>query len=370
MQSQHLTANLERGVLNVEVQQSVFEPESLFGFAERHNPKRAFLFVSKVLGKHVPVKPSVMQVTYSALAAQVPTDIPGPVIVMGMAETAVGLGAGVHRALQETRDDTFYIVSTRHDLGTPIFARFEEEHSHASAHLIHMPTDEPILEMMEAARSVVLVDDEASTGKTFINLLASLKGAGLNNIDQIVTVTLTDWSDNAVNKALGPQASSVSLLSGRYSFVENPNAPLPSMPDVATTEAGDWPIDPGNDWGRLGVIQHDDTLQLESMPLPGEKVLVIGTNEFVWRPFLLAERLEKIGVDVYFSSTTRSPIAIGHQVEHALAFGDNYGLGIPNFIYNVGPGQYDRVIVCVETDPSSVDRKLLSALQAVVVSDA
>ena len=369
MKPKHLTVNLDRGTLSVEVERSDFDPDFLFGFAERRNPKRAFLFVSKVLGKHVPVKPSVMQGTYSSLASQIPADLPGPVIVLGMAETAVGLGAGVHRALQQSRDDTFYIVSTRHDLGTPIYARFEEVHSHASAHLIHMPTDGDVLAMLKGARSIVLVDDEASTGKTFINLFASLQQSGLDSIEQVVTVTLTDWSDNAVGKALGNKARSVALLEGRYSFAENPDAPLPSMPDVATTEAGNWPIDPSNDWGRLGVRHHRDTLQVSEMPARGEKVLVVGTNEFVWRPFLLAERLEKAGVDVYFSSTTRSPIAIGHQVKQALAFGDNYGLGIPNFLYNVGPGDYDRVIVCTETSPLAVDKKLLSALSAEVVSD-
>ncbi|MAS66659.1 MAG: phosphoribosyltransferase [Pseudomonadales bacterium] len=327
------------------------------------------MFVSKVLGRHIPVKPSVMQQTYTSLAEQIPEDLPGPVMVFGMAETAVGLGAGVHRATQAVREDTFYLISSRHDLGTPIFARFEEEHSHASAHLIHLPTDPQVQSMLKAARSIVLVDDEASTGKTFINLLAALETAGLSNLEKVVTVTLTDWSDNAVQKAIGPKASSISLLAGSYAFSDNPDAPLPVMPDVSTTSAGSWPINPENDWGRLGVTAHDDTLQLKNMPEPGEKVLIVGTNEFVWRPFLLAERLEKSGVDVYFSSTTRSPIALGHEIKHVLAFGDNYGLGIPNFLYNVGPGQFDRVIVCTETDPAAVDAKLLNALNAEVVSD-
>ena len=33
----------------------------------------------------------------------------GPVLVIGMAETAVGLGAGVHRALSQTRQDSVYL---------------------------------------------------------------------------------------------------------------------------------------------------------------------------------------------------------------------------------------------------------------------
>ncbi|MDO6805934.1 TRSP domain-containing protein, partial [Wenyingzhuangia sp. 1_MG-2023] len=93
-----------------------------------------------------------------------------------------------------------------------------------------------------------------------------------------------------------------------------------------------------HDFGRLGVRHVDDTLAPGLQIKAGERVLVVGTGEFVWKPFLLAERLEQAGADVHFGSTTRSPIAIGHAIEHALSFPDNYGLGIPNFIYNVRPG--------------------------------
>lgn len=43
--------------------------DDLLGFAERINPKRAFLFVSKVLGRHIPVAPSTMRRAFSDLAS-------------------------------------------------------------------------------------------------------------------------------------------------------------------------------------------------------------------------------------------------------------------------------------------------------------
>ncbi|WP_183146509.1 phosphoribosyltransferase domain-containing protein, partial [Pseudomonas syringae] len=55
-----LRADLLRGRLDVSVDSSTIAPDSLFGFAERRNPKRAFLFVSRVLGRHIPARPSVM----------------------------------------------------------------------------------------------------------------------------------------------------------------------------------------------------------------------------------------------------------------------------------------------------------------------
>lgn len=368
-ESTKLSASLMRGLLQVNVAPSSILPESLFGFAERRNPKRAFLFVSRVLGKHIPVTPSVMQASYESLASKIPTDLPGPVLVIGMAETAVGLGAGVHRAYSATRPDSMYIVSTRHPVGTEMFARFEEEHSHAANHLVHKPADPDIREMMLNARSLVLVDDEASTGKTFINLHRALVDAGLNKVERVVTCVLTDWSDGAVTNSLGSIADQVSLISGDYSFTEDPEASLPEMPETGTVEVGDYLINPLNDWGRLGVRSVADTLAPDIQVKPGERIIVLGTGEFVWKPFLLAERLERAGADVHFSSTTRSPIAIGHSIHHALSFSDNYGLGIVNFLYNVAPGQFDRVLICTETDAVAVPASLIEALNAEVIVD-
>lgn len=364
-----LSAQLMRGRLDVTVDASQIDPGSLFGFAERRNPKRAFLFVSKVLGRHIPVRPSIMNASFHSLAAQIPEDLPGPVLVIGMAETAVGLGAGVHRAFSATRPDTVYMVSTRHPTGNELFARFEEEHSHASAHLIHLPVDADVREMMLNARSLVLVDDEASTGKTFINLHRALVDAGLTQVERVVTCVLTDWSGDAVRKTIGDSAHQVSLLQGSYTFHEDAEAPLPEMPAVGTIEPGEWPLAAESDWGRHGIRVVEDTLALDLNVKAGERVLVVGTSEFVWRPFLLAERLERAGADVHFSSTSRSPIALGHAIGHALSFADNYGLGIPNFLYNVSPGQFDRVLICSETPAQAVSAALIESLSAEVIVD-
>jgi hypothetical protein len=258
----------------------------------------------------------------------------------------------VHQAYSAKRSDCVYITSTRHPLGTELFARFEEEHSHASAHLIHLPTDPETRQLMLQARSLILVDDEASTGKTFINLYQALLDAGLHQLERVVTCVLTDWSAGAVGRAIGSRASSVSLLEGSYAFHEDPTAPLPDMPDrrrfhrcVAAVAQGDW--------GRLGV-RHVGYL--------GSRVAGSSWRES-HRDRHQRVRLAAVssgrapgacaGVNVHFSSTSRSPIALGHAIGHALSFSDNYGLGIPNFLYNVR-GQFDRVLICSDTGPGGL----------------
>src|SRR5690606_31574880 len=95
-------------------QNTSYQLEDLLGFAQRINPKRAFLFVSKVLGRHIPVAPSIMRHAFTDLANFVPDDLPEPILVIGMAETAVGLSAGVHQALQTRYPNALLLNSTRH----------------------------------------------------------------------------------------------------------------------------------------------------------------------------------------------------------------------------------------------------------------
>lgn len=369
MSQARLQLELSRGRLDLQVEPASLAPEQLFGFAERRNPRRAFLFVSKVLGRHIPVAPSTMRTAFAQLNAKLPPDLPGPVLILGMAETAVGLAAGVHQEFSRSRPDSLYLATTRHPLGSPLLARFEEEHSHASAHLIHWPTDASARHLLLQARSLILVDDEASTGKTFINLLQALREAGLERIERVVTATLTDWSSGAVSQALGSMASQVSLLSGQWQWHPIPDAPLPVMPQVDKVALGNWQPYPERDWGRLGASEHPDALAPDLHSQPGQRILVLGTGEYVWRPFLLAERLERQGATVHFSSTTRSPIALGHAIQSACYFSDNYGLGIDNFLYNVDPTAYDRILLCTEAQPELVDPRLLAELGAEVIYD-
>lgn len=366
----HIKVELSRGTLELDIKTSSIDPEKLLGFAERKNPKRAFLFVSRVLGRHIPVSPSIMQQTYLNLAKKIPINLPGPVLVLALAETAVGLGAGVYREYSKKRDDTVFLTSTRHALGTKVFTLFEEEHSHATAHLIHQPLVPEINSRFMQAQSIILVDDESSTGNTFINLMNSLEKAGLKDIKHIITVTLTDWSDGAVTKKMGHRVSSVSLLEGKYKFYENINAPIPIMPNVNVTKQGYWPINKYKDWGRLGRIKDINNIGHKIKVNLNDRILIIGTNEFVWKPFLLAEQLEKDGANVLFCSTTRSPIELGLSIKNSLSFKDNYGLGITNFLYNVNTDNFDRIIIYTETPIESVDPNLISALGAEVISDA
>ncbi len=363
-QQQVYQRELTGGTLTVKTTSEI-KLESLFDIAQRNNPKRAFLFVSKVLGRHIPVSPKVMRETYVQLAAEIPSDLPGPVLFIGMAETAVGLAAGVFREASKNVMEPVLLTSTRHPVDGELLCEFKEDHSHATDHLIYQPKDPILRHRAQKTKTLVLIDDEATTGKTFINLLQALRHADLSEVSRVVTVTLTDWSGGAIKDNFPLPIDVVSLVRGEWNWQPRLNAPVPVMPHVNVTASGTVPLSARQDWGRLGMQESLLHLGNQITTKHGERILVIGSGEFIWQPFLLAERLENEGADVKYSSLTRSPIAQGMAIESVIAFTDNYGLGIPNFIYNVAHQQFDRIIICVETPVSSVCTQLLSSLSNV-----
>ena len=357
---------LSCGTLSVTPTGGISAIDDLFEIAERRNPKRAFLFVSKVLGRHIPVAPAKMRAVYRQLAEQFPALSQGPVLFIGMAETAVGLGAGVFDEVRHKAQEAVYLTSTRHPQQAALLCEFKENHSHATDHLIYLPDDAQLRQRVLNARTLVLIDDEATTGNTFINLLDALRHeGGLDQIEQVIAVTLTDWSGDALAKRCPVPVRSISLVQGDWHWQQDPTAALPAMPAAPLTNANDVPLVGKQSWGRLGMLTPAGDLGRDIQPLPGENILVLGTSEFVWEPFLLAERLAAQGAEVKYSSVTRSPIAVGFAIESAIAFSDNYGLGIANFVYNVAHQRFDRVLLCVETPAHSVDPLLTAALAKV-----
>ena len=329
--------------------------DALCGFASRRNRRRGFLVVSRVLGRHLPALPATMRASARDLAALLPATLPGPVLVIGLAETAICLGATVHREWRALtgRDDLFFLHSTRQRLDAPLLCRFEEPHSHASTHLLYRPA-------IPTPRALVIVDDEVSTGTTLSNLSAAVVGCW-PGVEAIVAATLTDWSDGAWVAAVPRPAHGVSLLQGRLAWTATPGeapepdgAPADSLGTLATHR----------NRGRLGW--HDGAPDVPPMrpPVPGQRLRIIGTGEFTYPPFLLAEQLERDGNDVVVQATSRSPARLGGVIGHALRFADNYGTGVPNFLYNSDPADGRASWICYETPAGSVDPALIDALGA------
>lgn len=365
-----MTIPLSGGRISLEVFEALWPLEDLCAFAARNNSKRGFLIVSKVLGRHMPARPSVMEAAAETLAAQMIAragDLPGPVLFVGLAETAVCLGHSVHdRFVALTgRDDTLSLHTTRQKLDAEVIARFSEPHSHAAKHLIYAPALARHRELLRSARSLILIDDEVSTGVTIVNLAHALS-PHLPGLERICTSALADWSNTGDYASKMPvPAVQAALLHGAISWLADEQAD-PIISSMAPVDALGT-MDAHVNFGRLGVQGRPPGVasSLQALPRRAEdRFLILGTGEFTWPPFLLAQALEREGHDVVMQATSRSPIRLGGAIESALTFRDNYGTGVPNYLYNVGSDVGRRVILCHETPVGSIDPDLVQALNA------
>lgn len=419
---------------------SVLPVKALVGLALRRNPKRAHLLVSRVLAKHVPTEPGIVTSAGRLLGLlvrrelQLPADtgsltaviddaagrlvrLLGPVeppvagavsevdirrnrtaavaelcelltgqeveapdvVTVGYAETATGLGQLVAAQL-----GTYYIHSTRQSsCGIEPYGAFEETHSHATSHQL-LPTSRAVLNQ---AGTVVLVDDELSTGATIINTIRELHGTAPHR--HYVVASLVDLRTPADRDRLGELArelrtriSAVALAQGSIELPETLAAdaaeligalPLPPKTSPAPGQVqvldlnGIVPPIRSARFGIAGRLDPDLTSSiagalsavLGSSVGAGRRVLVLATEEFMALPLAVANRLQDLypDVDIRYSTSTRSPIAAvddpGYAIRSAIAFGSAGesadGAG-PRFAYNFShpEGLFDTVLIMAE----------------------
>jgi len=410
---------------------------SLVGLAVRRNPKRAHLLVSAVLGKHVPTDPRLVYGSGLLLGGLVRARLRGdepsrpgsllldglrgepdaapalrdfmrvpqnPVdaIVLGYAETATALGHSVADAL----GGAYYLHSTRRPVeGFATYGGFEEEHSHATSHLL-LPADTAPL---DRDVPVVLVDDELSTGRTVLNTIEALHAVRPRShyvlaalVDLRAPADRARMDDLAVR--LGTRIDAVALAGGRVELPEgileagralvagisSPHFTPQGEPAFAVSRVElDWPA-AVPDGGRHGFLpEHRTRLEKElarmgdvlaaSLGEDASRVLVLGFEELMYAPLRLAEALAdaRPDVDVRYSTTTRSPVLAvddpGYAIRTRLVFPSHDdpadGPG-ERYAYNVAPGagqrRFDRIVFVVDDvgDTAALANGLLERLRA------
>ena len=359
---QNTTANvivggLPTGQLTVTVDKAEIAAENLFSLATRNNPKRAFLFLSHVLGKHLPVDPMVMDDVHVRIANHIP-DLPQPIVFIGMAETATCLGQGVFESWLRAHpgQEAVYLHTTRYRVTGADAVVFEEAHSHAPLQWFYEPDDAVAKDCFLRARTLVLVDDEISTGNTFINLAQACRKK-CPEISHVHLSTITDFMGAERRSQLGErfaaQLSVGALLYGSWSFESNGNTLM--QPPVAQAPLTQTACIEDGGFGRLGrksalTISPADIANLSQSIHAGQRVLILGTGEFMHPAYVLARGLRRAtDAMVSMHATTRSPIQTWGPIQTAMRFPDNYGEGIPNFLYNCREDRYDHTFLCHET---------------------
>ncbi|MCF7996105.1 MAG: phosphoribosyltransferase family protein [Chromatiaceae bacterium] len=364
--NQTLHVELATGTLKVRVRRAAFPLDQLCGFAARANPKRGFLFVSKVLGKHWPARPAAMEQIHRHLAqalAQTLMPSSGPWLFVAMAETATGLGQGVFEALLAQHPDAkaLFLHSTRYRVPGCRALDFQEDHCHAPDQILYEPLDPEHQRCFATARELILIDDEISTGSTLCNLAAAYRARN-PGLERVHFVSITNFNGEqraaAFSDQLGLPVTLISALDAEIDF-----SPAPQLAEQPAPNAvGDnrRRLDQlAATGGRFGICQRwplcasDVAALVDDLPLEAP-LLVLGTGELMHPAFRIGRALELEGRNVRVQSTTRSPILCGADISQRLVFKDNYGEGIPNYLYNVDPNAYARIILCHETPSDSL----------------
>lgn len=303
------------------------------------------------MGKHLPTRPSLMKETFIQMSNIIPKSDEATLYI-GFAEAAVGLGQGVFEENYSNKD-SFYIHSTRFHTSQKPLLIFEEMHSHAKNHIVYKPNNE---DWLKNITRIVLIDDEISTGKTVENIISQLKPI-FPHISQYILVSIIDFSQNK-------NIESFSLCKSKFQFEKNnfvvENTIISETVDTTKLDS----IIPYN-FGRYGVkkLHFDFEQMIDINELLDKKVLVLGTGEFIYPPYLLAKYLEEKGCNVFCQSTTRSPINKDGDISSIVKFKDNYHESIDNFLYNVIDRDYDRIIICYETIKNPQNFTLIEQLE-------
>lgn len=370
-----------------------FSTNQLFEIGKRdNNAKRNFLFVSKLLGKHLSVNPEIVRATGYLLSSLRygfdNTDyinciknniIPSynnyakedNVLVIGFCETATALGMSVAMSIEGAT----YIATTREPIhGFKQLVSFEESHSHASTHFMYSNDIQ-----LSQFKKLILVDDEITTGNSLLHLIESITNAA--DVEDITILTILDWRNEEQKHKFhnfsiehGISLSVYSLVSGNITIDENTIYHNKSICKVEqcndSTNLSTFPktvikMPDGKqyfyltDSGRFGIT-YNQMKEIEARAQSAAKsiaktvgkvksLMVLGHGENIYIPSRVAAQLSIMGYDVVFKTTSRTPIFCdGTLFKDGIEF---YDKGSKYHFYNKQEAEgYDKVIMLCEDD--------------------
>ena len=350
-----------------------YTPDQLVRVAKRlNNNIRSYLYVDPLQGKHIPVSPDRSLQLFRTLASLIEERYPGErFTVVAFAETATAVGNAVAYYLGSA---AAVVCTTREDMGDADLLYFTESHSHATEQRISAdvldrscgPTDR-----------LIFVEDEITTGHTIEKLIAVLeKRAGHPLRCGIASIlnSMTDESLESFERA-GRGCSYICRIPHQYR-IDRINgydlAPSHMEPDVSLAACAT--IAYRAVWDQRRIYSTDDMRSETDRfcawaadaidTAKDERMLVIGTEEFMFPAMMLADVLRRDHT-VNFHATTRSPIEVSESPDYPLhrryELRSLYDADRITYIYNLE--RYDRVIVVTDA-PESETRGAYTLINA------
>lgn len=340
--------------------------------ALRNNKKRRFLFISKNLGKHIPVNPEKVDNLGYLLAKAYKKKYLNykeeKELVIGFAETATALSHSFFNYLESAK---LFIHTTRENLDLNRID-FLEEHSHATEQILY--TDK--IFSLKNIDTLILVDDEITTAKTCINMIKELQKN--YKAKKYVIASILNWIDEkreeeikAIAKGLNCKIEFVYLFNGSFNFKFHEGKPLIDKIEEVNSNKEvkvkflDLNLERHLEnkkylkgTGRFGIDRKEqeeliNILKASSEKLnsirENDKILALGVEEFMYIPMILSKFMKG---DIYYHSITRSPIIPfndkNYPIKKKYKLNSFYNNNI-NYLYNLNINNSKECFLFLET---------------------
>lgn len=348
--------------------------EDVVKMAKRHNnPKRDFLFVNNLLGKHVSVSGKEALMMHRMLGDEVykTFSLKGwndkKILLVGFAETATALAQNLMFYSLRFKEKfplniVGYTQTTRENIVSDKFKNiaFEEEHSHATTQKLYFDQNLDY-------DVVLFVEDEITTGNTILNFIEQFEKQQPGK--QYAVASILNWQNDADESKFAEKGVEAAFLV-RGKIKENtPQISIAEETARGTTinlynEKAQYNIQlPLTNNPRLPMsivdferyVSHSDDEDKQFSKIIGlkfanKKTLVIGTEENMFLPIYFATI-----IDADMKATTRSPIEPsaeeGYPIFSRVILNSAYEEGRVTYLYNMDSGDlehYEQFVVFVE----------------------
>ena len=392
----------------------MYSESQLIAIARReNNNKRNYLVINKLQGKHIPAVPSKALKMFYELAELIKKEYAQErLLIIGFAETATAIGA-----VLAVCTDSLYIQTTRENVKGAAYLYFTESHSHATEQRLVRESFESALDRIDR---IVFAEDEITTGNTILNIVNVIKkefhvkisfsaASIINSMDKEAERTYKEqnischyllktnheiygrwverfkidgtyvglikdlegvrWNTNIFELEADGYQNARCITKGK----EYQNA-CEKLWQQIKTEFFRSPskIDKTEKFKKnaeqiLASVNPAESNRVSNTNKSG-KILVLGTEEFMYPALYAAFKMEEMGYDVKFHATTRSPIIVSDSYAYPLHekfdLRSLYDKDRVTYIYELD--RYDKVFIITDAQKRQTDgiSSLVNALKS------
>lgn len=358
-----------------------------------NNTRRKYLVVNRLQGKHIPVSPKEALQMFRSLAELIKEAYPSERLLMvGFAETATAIGAAVAIECQAA-----YMQTTREVIDGVDYLYFSESHSHATEQKL-VKTD--LDKIIGKTDRIVFIEDEVTTGNTILNIVRLIQKTYAQPVSFAVASILNGMNEEALENYKNlkiPVHYLVKTAHDTYTEIAEQyqadgtchictkpqekeveqQKEVQQQIEMQQTKEAQQPIEVQeiSGWINARRLHTADTYKQACEQLwqeiqqkygytkytketeTGRRILVLGTEEFMYPALYVGAKLEEAGYTVRMHATTRSPIAVSKEEKYPLhtryELASLYDKNRTTFVYDLA--EYEEALVLTDAQKQETE---------------